>query len=199
MQQVFRSTFGRVLTGGLALLALTAVVVLLARDPLELLRALPWLALVVGACWALFWRPCVIVDDGGVRIVNPLRTIELPWPSIVAVDTKWSLTLVTAYGEFTAWAAPAPGARQTALAARTETKHLSPRIDGGGGVRPGDLPSTLSGGAALHIRQRWERLRDAGYLEDPRLEHDAAPIRWHVGTVVAAAALMVAAAVALVV
>lgn len=198
MQQVFRSTFGRVLTGALAVLALAAVVVLLARDPFELLRALPWLALVVGACWASFWRPCVVVDDGGVQIVNPLRTIVLPWPSIVAVDTKWALTLVTVYGGFTAWAAPAPGARQTALAARTETKHLTPSSDGGG-VRPGDLPSTLSGGAALHIRQRWERLRDAGYLDDPRLEHDTAPVRWHVGTLVTGAALAVAAAGVLVV
>jgi hypothetical protein len=197
VQQVFRSTLGRVLTGGLAVLAAVAVVVLLAREPVELLRALPWLALVVGACWALFWRPCVVVDDGGVHIVNPLRTIDLPWPSIVAVDTKWALKLVTAYGSYTAWAAPAPGARHTAMAARGETKHLPRSAVSAGGIRPGDLPSSASGNAALIIRRRWEQLRDAGHLEDPRLEHAAAPVHWHVGIVAVGAVLLVAAVVAL--
>ena len=51
---------------------------LLVVDPVELIPALPWLALVVGACWALFWRPCVVVDDAGVRLVNPFRTIDVP-------------------------------------------------------------------------------------------------------------------------
>ena len=77
--------------------------------PSALWRAGPWLALVAGACWALFWRPEVVVDDGGVRLVNVSRTIDVPWPSIQAVDTKWALTLITAYGRFTGWAAPAPG------------------------------------------------------------------------------------------
>ena len=78
-------------------------------EPATALRAAPWLALVRGACWAAVLAPEVVVDDGGVRLVNVLRTIDLPWPSIQAVDTKWALTLITAYGRFTAWAAPAPG------------------------------------------------------------------------------------------
>ena len=49
-----------------------------------------------------------------MHLVNVLRTIDLPWPAIQLVDTKWALTLVTAYGKFTAWAAPAPGGMASA-------------------------------------------------------------------------------------
>ena len=154
---------------------------------------------MVGACWALYWRPCVVVDDSGVRLVNPFRTIDVAWPAIHAVDTRWALTLVTAYGRFTSWAAPAPGARHIALAARGDAHHLPESTVDDGGVRPGDLPTSASGGAALLIRRRWESLRDAGYLDDPVLEHESAPVRWHIGTMAVAAALIVLAALALVV
>ena len=183
----------------MAVLGTIAVVVLLVVDPVELIPALPWLALVVGAAWALFWRPCVVVDDGGVRLVNPFRTIDVPWPAIEAVDTRWALTLITAYGRFTSWAAPAPGARHTALAARADARHLPESTVEEGGIRPGDLPTSASGGAALMIRERWESLRDAGYLDDPMLERESAPVRWHVGTMAVAVALVVLAAAALVV
>ena len=111
MHHVFRPSFGRVLTVFVGGVAGGTLVVLLATAPATALRAAPVLALAAGACWALFWRPAIEVDDGGVRVVNPLRTIDLPWPSILAVDTKFALTLVSAYGRYTAWAAPAPGPR----------------------------------------------------------------------------------------
>ena len=96
------------------------------RDgPSALWRAGPWLALVAGSCWALFWRPEVVVDDGGVRLVNVFRTIDVPWPSIQAVDTKWALTLITAYGRFTGWAAPAPGMHEAVRAHRAATPSIS--------------------------------------------------------------------------
>ena len=57
---------------------------------------LPWALLVGGACWATFWRPRVEVSDAGVRVVNVTRTIDIPWPALRDVDTKWALTLDTA-------------------------------------------------------------------------------------------------------
>jgi hypothetical protein len=196
---VFRPGFGRVLTIAVVAVCAIALVAVAVQSVGAALRTFPWLALFAGACWALFWLPEVAVDDGGVRLVNPFRTIDLAWPAIQAVDTKWALTLTTAYGRFTAWAAPAPGARQTLRGSPTEAKHLPASTMGPGGMRPGDLPSSSSGAAALMVRQKWEQLRDAGYLDDPRLEHDRPPVRWHRELIATAAALVVLAAVAVVV
>jgi Bacterial PH domain len=188
---VFRPGFGRVLTVVVVVVCAIALVAVAIQGIGAALRTLPWLLLFAGTCWALFWRPEVVVQDSGVRLVNPLRTVDLAWPAILAVDTKWALTLITSYGRFTAWAAPAPGIRQTLRGSPTETKHLPKSTVGPGGIRPGDLPSTSSGSAALIIRRRWEELRDAGYLEDPRLEHDAPPVHWQVPLIVIGAVLLV--------
>ena len=95
-----------------------------------------------------------IVDDGGVRLVNVARTIDLPWPSIVAVDTKWALTLVTAYGRFTGWAAPAPGLRQTMLAGcAQETATCRPGHVADAASDPVTCRRRPSGDAALLIRR----------------------------------------------
>lgn len=199
MRHVFRPWFGRVLTivvGAICVIVLAALTV---TDPPTALRAAPWLALFGGGCWAVFWRPEVVVDDGGVRLVNVTRTIDLPWPSIQAVDTKYALTLITAYGRFTAWAAPAPGALAGRNATKQDTRHLPPSTRAADGVRPGDLPTSASGSAALTIRRHWEQLRDAGYLDHPQLERHAPPVSWHWATFVGGAVLVVLAVVGLLV
>lgn len=178
------------LTITIAAICTIVLVAVVTRDgPGDGISVAPWLALVTGACWAIFWRPHVAVSDGGVRLVNVLRTIELPWPAIQAIDTKWALTMITAYGKFTAWAAPAPGARTAARASRADTRHLPSSTYTGEGIRPGDLPTSPSGEAAAIIRNHWEKLRDAGHLDDPRLEHERVPIHWHVRTLAAGAGL----------
>lgn len=177
----FRPWFGQALTGVIGAICAVALVGFTLQHGVEAgLRSLAPLALATGACWALFWRPRVVVDDAGVRMVNVARTVTLPWPAIQAVDTKWALTLITSYGRFTAWAAPAPGAAHVVRSdVRREARNLPSSTFGPDGIRPGDLPTSPSGGAALMIRERWERLRDAGYLDDPRLEFDEAPVEWH--------------------
>jgi len=164
----------------------------------QALTVLPWLLLAAGLVWVVFWNPRVVVDDGGVQVVNPLRTIDVPWPAIRSVDTKWALTLITAYGTFTAWAAPAPGGLSTARRiARTDGQAIpSSARDADDAIRPGDLPTSPSGSAAQIVRHRWEELRDAGWLDNPRLEHAAAPVRWHWLTITIGAALVVACTVA---
>jgi hypothetical protein len=151
-----------------------------------------WVALPAVLAWATFWNPCIVVDDAGVLLVNVFRSIQLPWPAIQDVDTKWSLKLVTAYGSFSAWAAPAPGRHGSREISPQEVKHLPESSYGvGRSVRPGDSLNTPSGQAALAIRQHWQALRDAGHLDNPRLEFDRAPIRWHVGTIATIAALII--------
>jgi hypothetical protein len=51
----------------------------------------------------------------------------------------------------------------------------------------GEIAGTPSGDAANIVRRRWDRLRAGGFLDDPRLEFDRPPIRWHwqVGVLIA--------------
>lgn len=113
--------------------------------------------------WAAFWQPYVEVSDGGVTLANTLRTVQVPWPAINEVDGRYGLRLGTAYGNLTAWAAPAPTGRE----------------------RASDQPSTT----AKAVTRRLESLREAGFLTDRRLE--GAPLRttWHLPLLVAIGAL----------
>lgn len=190
----FRPRSGRVLTIGAAVLAAVGAVATLVQSPADGLRTLPLFLLAPLVVWAFFGRPAVVVSDGGVEVRNVLRTVELPWPSIERIDTKYALTLYTAYGVYAAWAAPAPSRSQTLNAVPSDTRHLPETSYIGGGIRPGDLVGTASGDAAAYIRRRWEALRDAGYLNAPLLERDRPRVRWHalqLAGIVALAALAV--------
>jgi hypothetical protein len=150
----------------------------------------PWTGLLVLLCWATFWRPRVVVSDGGVRLVNVSRTIDIPWPALRAIETRWALTLVTTYGRFTAWSAPAPGARSVLLSRSGTRREAPPGADDT--VRAADLLDTPSGEAAALVHRRWTALRTAGHLDDPRLERERATVHWHVGLALAVVALVAA-------
>lgn len=193
----FRARFGRALALAVAAVSGIGLVLTLVEDPASALRYGPVLVLFPVVVWVLLGRPAVVVSDAGVELRNVLRTIELPWPSIERIDTKYALTLYTAYGVYSAWAAPAPSRSQAMSATPGDVRHLPESSYVGGGVRPGDLPTSASGQAAAYIRTRWEALRDAGYLDDPRLERDRPRVRWHVVPAVGVALLTALAVVAL--
>lgn len=191
----YRPAFGRVLAVVVATACGVGLVTALVTDPGALLPSLAPMLLAVVAVWAAYWRPAVIVSPAGVELRNVTRTIELPWPSIKRVDTRFALTLHTAYGDYAAWAAPAPSRARVAMSGPDDVAHLPSSSAGPGGtVRPGDLTSAASGQAALLVRTRWEELRDAGLLADPRLEHSRPRVRWHVGTLAAIVVLIAATA-----
>src|SRR5690554_7091068 len=74
------------------------------------LRALGIAGLVAVLAWTLYWRPEVEVSDGGIRIVNPWRSVHVPWPALESVDERWSFTVATVHGgRVSAFAAPARG------------------------------------------------------------------------------------------
>ncbi len=189
-EETFRPAFGRVLAGALMIICALAGLSVIGAGADAVWQVWPWLALVAFGAWALYWRPLVEVNAAGVRVVNVFRTFDVPWPAITEIETKWALTLVTTLGTVRAWAAPAPG-RQVLRRSQAEDLRL-----GGAGkgdmVRPSDLPQTESGAAALVVRQRWLRIREAGFLADPRVEHDRMPVRWHVETIAGFALLVVA-------
>ena len=116
--------------------------------------------------WAAFWRPHVEVSDGGVRVVNTWRTVQVPWPAIEEVDGRYGLRLRTSYGTVTSWAAPAPSGR--------------------GRARAGDSE------AAEIVKSRLEELRAAGYLDNPTLERASLETVWDVPLALAAGLLLVA-------
>ena len=190
----FRARSGPVLTVVVAVVCAVALVSTLLDDPAAALRYTPALVLPAVLVWAFLGRPAVIVSDAGVRLRNVLRTIDLPWPSIERVDTKYALTLYTAYGTYSAWAAPAPSRVQTMGSSRDDLRHLPESAYIGGAVRPGDLLSSASGQAAAYIRRRWQELHDAGNLDGARLESDRPRVRWHVLPILAVVLLAAATA-----
>ena len=146
------------------------------------------MALFVLAAWATFWRPCVVVSDAGVRLVNVSRTIDVPWPALQGIETRWALTLVTAYGRFTAWGAPAPGAYSAFRAVGTRHPDtLAAGEDNG-----------PSGRAARHTIGRGSgagpaTLGEAARRRSPRpaaARTRRAKVTWHLGTAAAAVALL---------
>lgn len=194
MRSVFRPRFGQVMSCVIVALCVVALASSMVHDGFSALWTVgPWMALVALVMWGAYWNPKVIVDDGGVHLVNILRTVTVPWPAIEDIETKWSLTLVTAYGKFTAWAAPAPGGMAAARAANRRARlGVDQAGHGDDAAHVSATPSSPSGSAAAAIRDRWERLRAGGHLDDPRLEFDRPPIRWHwelIAGVVALAAL----------
>ena len=178
--EVFRPRSGLWLAGlAMAVAGLGVVSLLISRDVGAIVRFGPLLLLAGALAWAMFWRPNVEISDGGVHLRNVLRTVELPWPAIRRIDTRFALTLETAWGTYTAWAAPTSTSR-TLSHAPSDLRALPETSFGQGDtVRPGDLPGSPSGDAAALVRRRWEVLRDAGHLDDPRLEQQRPTVRWH--------------------
>ena len=195
---VFRPVFGRVLAVVVIVLCGAGAVTGLVANAGATVRYLPLIALLGVLIWAGYWRPAVIVTPASVELRNVTRTVELPWPTIQRVDTRFALTLHTPYGPYAAWAAPAPGRAQVQLARGEDAKHLPSSTYGPGGtLQAGDLASTGSGQAAMLVRARWEALRDAGVLNDPRLERERPRVRWHVGTLTAIVVLIAASVLSL--
>ena len=57
-------------------------------------------------------------------------------------------------------------------------------------VRPRTSARGPRGEAAEIVREQWERLRAAGHLDNPVLEHERVPVRWHLGTMAGGAVLV---------
>lgn len=179
--------------------AVTAVSLWLDDGAAGLPLSWPLLAAAYAAWW-LAWYPAVVISDDGVTLRNPVRTVDVPWPALVTVDTKYALTLVTAAARYSAWSAPAPGLFSVQRAQPDHVRGLPETTYGpAGSVRPGDLAYSDSGTAAYLVRQRWGRLLASGAVETGIAEAGGARItvNWAVlavGLALAAAAIFTMAA-----
>ncbi|NLF03994.1 MAG: PH domain-containing protein [Actinomycetales bacterium] len=152
--------------------ALVAMVVS-APGVVPVLRTAGVTVLVASLAWAAYWRPEVEVSDGGVRVVDPWRTVHVPWPALADVSERWSLTLSTTDGRrVSAFAAPARGA-----------------VDRGPGV---------AREAARLVTERRDALRAAGYLDDVRPEGAPVTVTLAVGPLVTSGAALLLLAASLV-
>ncbi len=93
----------------LALLFVLGAVVLVGsallswRDhPQPLLVA--WLLLGCAVAWTVFARPCVVLHQDGVQLRNIVRDVDIPWPLVSDVDTRWNLKVWSGDDGYTAWA-----------------------------------------------------------------------------------------------
>ena len=212
--RVFSSGYGRVLTVLMGVVAVVIVAgVATAGEARLLVLAVAASALAALLTWALFWRPRVEVSDGGVLIVNVLRTIEAPWPVVDRAEAGWSLVVHTLTGRWTAWAAPQGSAVAAARRARAGRGPLSGTVSGtvsgtlsgtrtgSGPERHGARPERATAEAvAAAVEERRTALVAAGHLDGARRAADAHGLRetvtWHLGTIAAAVALAAVTVVA---
>lgn len=109
-ESVLVPRFSRVMSVLVVAICVLTEVSLVVYGHLEpLLRATPAIALVGFGAYTLFWAPLIRVDPEAIDIVNPLRTTRIGWGAVEDITTRWSLTVVTAAAQFTAWSSPSEG------------------------------------------------------------------------------------------
>ena len=178
---VLRPTSGKVLTVVIGLFAAIGLFSFVFRGEWrEALGFTPLAVVVVDLCWLLFWFPSVTVEPSGVTFRNVLRTFRVSWPAIADVGTRYALTLFLRDGrKVVAWSAPSPSRYAGINTVRPDLAGLGRPVGDRGPVDAsldvtsvplGDVPSSESGIAAIHVRRAWIALRDAGYLDSGALE-----------------------------
>jgi hypothetical protein len=122
----------------------------------DLVETLLWLIFAISLVWLGYVVPSAEIRDQELVIVNPFRIAKIGLGAIEDVDTRFALKVTGSFGSISAWAAPAPGRLRYRSHSTEDYKTLG--LKPGELVRPGDLPSTISGSLALQI----ERSREAG-------------------------------------
>lgn len=173
----FRTTFARVLTAAAGVLILVAAGSSLFDGGVSALwQTLPFLAVGAGLIWVLFGNPKVEVSDGGVTVVNIVRQVHIPWPTLRGVETRWSLAVETTAGTFSSWAIPATSGMSMRM--------RNPRTQGGQ-LHSEDTVRSLTSGynadaVALVIAERLEELTNAGHLNRDTLGQVSPQVTWNV-------------------
>jgi hypothetical protein len=199
---VLRPTSGKVLTVVIGLFSTIGLFSFAFRGEWrDVIGFAPLGVTVVYVCWLLFWYPCVVVEPSGVTVRNPLRSFVVSWPAIVRIDTRYALTLFTrSTKKIVAWSAPSPSRYAGINTVRPDLGGLHRPVGDRGPVDAtietttvplGDVPSSESGLAAIHVRRAWTALSEAGYLDSGVLESTGVVARWNTGVLSAGGILIV--------
>jgi hypothetical protein len=109
---------------------------------------------LLGLIWTYYVFPKVDVRSDSVVVHNPLTTSEIGFGAIEDVDTRFALKLIGDGKAVSAWAAPAPGRHRHRHTSTDDFRFLG--LKEGQSIRPGDLPSSVSGSFAYQIRKAIE-------------------------------------------
>jgi len=114
---------------------------------LAAVAAVLWGVLAALAIVEVFLRPAVATTAEGIVLVNPFRTVVVPWARVRGVETELALQIITDRGRHTSWAAT--GSRKASIRNRRHrTKQLAGAAQGAIGsphamdvLRPSDVRS----------------------------------------------------------
>ena len=112
--------------------------------------------------YLILQRPLLEISDEGIKIVNPLWTYTIGWRDIIAIETKFTMSVQVGTQVIYAWAAPAPGRYHSRKVHLSELRGMD--IANQSSIRFGESPRSDSGVAAYIARSRWKKFPE-GYLE----------------------------------
>lgn len=182
--QIFRSSFGQVITWVVAAVMLLSLIAGAIQSGFwSVAVSIAPASLVVFLSWLLFYNPRVEVSEQGVKLINVFRETFISFGAIDRIDTRWALTLYSGAAKYTAWGAVAPGRHTSFFATRDQGSHLPESTYLAGTVRPGDLVNSDSGAPAAYIRRLWEEARDKDL--ERVVTH-----KWHSGALMALSVLI---------
>ena len=196
-----RPTSGKILTVVIGVFAAVGLFSFIYRGiPRDAVQYGLLAAAFVYLCWLLFWFPSVTVEPSGVTFRNVARTFRVSWPVIADVRTRYALTLFLRDGrKIVAWSAPSPSRYAGINTVRPDLAGLGRPVGDRGPVDAGlevtsiplgDVPSSESGIAAIHVRRAWTTLRDAGYLDSGTVEGTGVVTSWNTRPLLIGASLV---------
>jgi hypothetical protein len=101
--------------------------------------------------WVFVVSPKVVYTSKGIEIHNPFQTIKVGWLNTVDFVTKYSFTVVTETGRYSAWGAPAPGRFNARKIHNTDFRGTG--LEDRKVISPNDSPRAESG-VALILAQK---------------------------------------------
>src|SRR5690625_1628199 len=152
---VFKTTFSRFFPPVFTAVGLAAIVLMVAEDAGELTQSVPFVVAAVLGVWVVFGFPRAEVSDGGITLVNIVRTVHIPWPCFTGADSRWNLRIDTPAGSFTSWARPTGSG----------TARRLPRRRGEASATFRQLRGNTAEAAVVVIGERAQQLKEAGFLD----------------------------------
>jgi len=185
---LFKTAFSKYFPAAFAGVVLLASVVIVADDARELTRSVPFLLAAAILVWIVFGYPRVEVSDGGITLVNVIRTVHVPWPCFTGADARWNLQIETTSGSYTSWAIPAGSGTARRFPNRRNEASMTER----------QLRGNTAEAAAVIIGERVKTLAEAGHLGSPTLGDVEVGISINRAAVISAAVIAACMVIALV-